>query len=264
MKIGRSIGIGVSVLVVLIIAAVIYVFSSLDAIVAGTIQKYGTQVTQTPVRVSSVSIDLASGAGSIEQLTVGNPDGFSAPEIISLGGISTRLDVASVRNDPVVIEEINISSPVVYYEIDRDGASNIKALQKNIEQSTGGGGGGRSAEAKESGGPKVLIRKLVIDGGRINASVAVLGDKPRSTDLPRIQMNNIGEKSGGATGAEVAGQVIKAIIARVGPAVAELGLEKYLGKNLDEAKDLLDERAGQELGTRVKEGAGGLKNLLNR
>ena len=75
MKIGRSLGIGVSVLVVLIIAAVIYVFSSLDAIVAGAIQKYGTQVTQTPVRVSSVSMGLASGGGSFQQVTVSNPAG---------------------------------------------------------------------------------------------------------------------------------------------------------------------------------------------
>ncbi len=39
MKIGRSIGIAASLLVVIIIAAVIYILSSLDAIVAGAIQK---------------------------------------------------------------------------------------------------------------------------------------------------------------------------------------------------------------------------------
>jgi hypothetical protein len=70
MKTGRSIGIAASLLVVIIIAAVIYILSSLDAIVAGAIQKYGSQVTRTPVRVSSVSIDLKSGAGDIQQLTV--------------------------------------------------------------------------------------------------------------------------------------------------------------------------------------------------
>ena len=42
-----------AVLVAIFIAAVIYILSSLDTIVAGAIQKYGTQVTQTPVRVSS-------------------------------------------------------------------------------------------------------------------------------------------------------------------------------------------------------------------
>ena len=267
MKIGRSIGIAVSVLVVIIIAAVIYILSSLDAIVAEAIQKYGSQVTQTPVGVSSVSIDLKSGAGAIERLSVGNPDGFSAPDIFTLGGISTRLDVASIGKDPIVIEEIQVDTPVVFYEINKSGASNIKELQKNIEQSTGGGGE-TAGESPESGGPKVVIRKLVIEDGKIDAKVAALGDKPLSADLPRIQLNDIGEKSGGATAAEVTRQVVNAIIARVGPAVANLGLEKYVGKSLDEAKALLNEkigdRVGGALGDKAKEGAEGLKNLLGK
>lgn len=267
MKVGRSIGISVSVLVVIVIAAVIYILSSLDSIVAGAIQKYGSQVTQTPVRVSSVSIDLKGGAGSIDQLSVGNPSGFSAPNIITLGGISTKLDVASVREDPIVIEEVLVNAPAVFYEINKSGASNIKELQKNIEQSTGGGGKA-AAETPESSGPKVVIRKLVIEGGKIDAKVAALEDKPLSADLPRIQLTGIGEKSGGATGAEVAEQVVSAIIARVGPAVANLGLEKYVGKNLDEAKALLNEKVegkvSESLGDKAKEGTEGLKKLFGQ
>ena len=52
MKAGRSIGIAVSALVVIVVAAVIYILSSLDTIVAGAIHKYGSQVTHTPVKVS--------------------------------------------------------------------------------------------------------------------------------------------------------------------------------------------------------------------
>jgi hypothetical protein len=267
MRIGRSIGIVVSLLVVIIVAALIYILSSLDAIVAGAIQKYGSQVTQTPVRVSEVKIDLKSGAGSIRQLSVGNPDGFSAPDIFTLGGIGTKLDLASLGKDPIVIEEVNISSPAVNYEINKSGASNIKELQKNIEQSTGGGGDS-APESEPSGGPKVVIRKLVIEGGRIHAQVAALGDKPLSADLPRIQLSNIGEKSGGATGAEVARQVLDAIIARVGPAVTNLGLDKYVGKGLEEAKALIDEKVnqqlGESLGEKTKEGTEGLKKLFGK
>ncbi len=267
MKIGRSIGITVSVLVVIVIAALVYVLSSLNTIVAGAIEQYGSQVTQTPIQVSSVSIDLKAGSAAIEQLSVGNPNGFSAPNIFTLGGISTRLDVASVSKDPIVIEEIRIDTPAVFYEINKAGLSNIKELQKNIEQSTGGGSK-TAAESPESSGPKVVIRKLVIAGGKIDAKVAALGDKPLSADLPRIQLNNIGEKSGGATGAEVTQQVMNAIIARVGPAVANLGLEKYVGKSLDEAKTLLNEKVGDQVGgaleEKTKEGAESLKKLFGK
>jgi hypothetical protein len=262
MKIGRSLGIGVIVLLAVVVAALIYILSSLDALVAGAIQKYGSQVTQTPVRVSSVSIDLKSGAGSIEQLTVGNPDGFSAPDIFTLGGIDTRLDLTSVRKDPVVIEEIHIASPAVFYEINKSGASNINELQKNIDQSAGGAD--KPDTPEDDAGPRVIIRKLLIEDGEIHANVAALGDKPLSARLPRIQLNSIGEKSGGATGGEVARQVLEAIIARVGPAVANLGLDKYVGKSLDEAKSRLDEKVGESLGDKATEGAGGLRKLLDR
>ena len=108
-----------------------------------------------------MSIDLQGGAASIEKLSVGNPDGFSLPNVFTLGSISTRLDVASVGADPIVIEEIRIDEPLVFYEINKSGASNIKALQNNIAQSTGGG------EAKdassESAGPRLVIRKLMGD-----------------------------------------------------------------------------------------------------
>ena len=267
MRIGRSIGITVAVLAVIIIAALVYILSSLDAIVAGTIEHFGSQVTQTPVQVSSVSIDLKAGTGTIEQLSVGNPDGFFAPNIFTLGGISTRLDVTSIGNDPIVIEEIRVEKPDVIYEINKVGASNIKELQKNIEQSTGGSGE-TAAETPQSSGPKMVIRKLVIEGGKIEANVVALGDKPLSAELPRIQLNDIGEKSGGATGAEITQQVMNAIIARVGPAVASLGLEKYVGKSLDEAKALLNEKAGDQLGEslgeKAKEGTEGLKKLLGK
>ena len=267
MKAGRSIGIAVSVFIVIIVAAMIYFVSSLDTIVAGAIQKYGSRVTQTPVKISSLSIDLQSGTAGIKQLSVGNPDGFSAPYIFTLGGISTKLDVSSVRNDPVVIEEILIDKPDVFYEINKAGESNIKALQKNIAQSTGGSGKS-AADTAESSGPKVVIRKLVIEGGNIDATVAALGDKPHSAKLPRIQLNNIGEKSGGATGAEIAKQVTNAIIAEVGPAIATLGLDKYVGKSLDEAKSLLNEKVGDQVGGALEEktkgGAESLKKLFGK
>ena len=266
MRIGRTIGIAVSALVVIIVAAVIYILSSLDTIVAGAIQKYGSQVTQTPVSVSSLNIDLKAGAADIKQLSVGNPDGFSAPDIFTLGGISTKLDVNSVRSDPIIIEEILIDKPDVFYEINKAGESNIKVLQNNIAQSTGGSG--KAADASESSAPKLVIRKLVIEGGKIDAIVAALGNKSHSAKLPRIQLNNIGGKSGGATGAEIARQVTNAIIAEVGPAIATLGLDKYVGKSLDEAKTLLNDKVGNQVGgaleEKAKEGAEGLKKLFGK
>ncbi|TNF98766.1 MAG: hypothetical protein EP297_07240 [Gammaproteobacteria bacterium] len=266
MKIGRTIGISVGAIAVILVIAVIYLLSSLDSLVAEAIKKYGSQVTQTTVDVSSVSIDIKDGAGAIDQLTIANPKGFSSPHIFTLGNISTAIDVASINKDPIVIKQILIKKPYVFYEINKAGASNLKELEKNIEQSTTKADDAKKEQA-ESSGPKLLIRELVIEGGKIDAQVAAL-DKPLSANLPRIHLNNIGEKSNGATGAEVAKQIVDAIIAKVGPEIAKLGLEKYIGKSLDEAKAMMSkkvsEQVGGSLGGKVEEGVGGLKKLIGK
>jgi hypothetical protein len=266
MKTGRTIGISVGAISVIIVVAVVYLLSSLDALVAEAIRKYGTQVTRTTVDVSSVKIDIKGGAGSIDQLTIANPKGFSSPHIFTLGNISTAIDIASVNKDPIVIKQILVKKPDVFYEINEAGASNLKELQKNIEQSTANAGGD-TKEKSDSSAPRLVIHELVIEGGRIDANIAAL-DKPLAANLPRIHLTGIGEKSGGVTGAEVAEQVIKAIIAKVGPEIAKLGVEKYVGKSLDEAKALatkkLEEKVGESLGDKVKEGASGLKGLIGQ
>ena len=148
MRIGRSLGIGVLVLLLIVVGSVIYVVSSLDSLVASAIEQAGSQATQTPVRVSAVSIDLKSGQGTISELSVGNPAGFSAPHVFTLGGISTKLDLNSITQDPIVIEEIHVQSPRVVYEINTAGKSNIDALRDNLARSSGS----RKSKAESEGG----------------------------------------------------------------------------------------------------------------
>jgi hypothetical protein len=264
MKIGRGIGIAVSLLLVVIVAIVFYLLSSLDAIVAGAIEKYGSQATQTSVRVASVEIVLKSGEGTINGLRVGNPAGFSAPDIFTLDRIQTRIDTGSVTADPIIIDEITVSAPQVVYEINAAGQSNLKVLQSNIEQASGQGT--TEPMEEESAGPGLVIRKLVVERGQISARVAALGGKDLSTPLPRIEMNDIGAKEGGASPAEVATRITTALLERVGPAVTNLGLDKYLGKGLEEVTGavggVIDKKAGESLGDAAKKGTEKLKNLL--
>lgn len=264
MKIGRSLGIGVLLLLVVAVGGVFYIVSSLDSIVAAAIEQYGSQATQTPVGVSAVNIDLKSGQGAINELSVGNPAGFSSPHVFTLGGISTKIDLNSITQDPIVIDEIRVQSPQVVYEINDQGKSNIKALQDNLAQS--GGSDDSAAKSDSGGGPGLVIRKLIIDSGQIDAKVAALPDKDLSAELPRIELNDIGKDQGGATAGQVAEQVVSALLSRVGPAVANLGLDQYLGKGLDQIKEQLGgelgEGATESLGSAAQEGKDKLKGLL--
>ena len=81
MKLAYKLSIGAVFLIVVIVGASIFLWSSLDKIIEGAIEKYGSEVTQTPVKVSGVKIGLASGEGSISGLSIGNPKGFTDPDI---------------------------------------------------------------------------------------------------------------------------------------------------------------------------------------
>ncbi len=225
----------VGVLVVVITAAIILILTNIDTIVKAAIEKYGSEATKTAVRVSSVKIHLASGEGTIAGLTVANPRGFSTPYAFRLGKISARIDTRTVTSSPIVIDEIRIAAPQVVYEMNSSGATNILLLKQNIQES-GPGAPKNAREEKKAKGKeiKVLIKKLVIESGRIDAHVAALGDKTQTVALRRIELTDIG-KGRGATPTEVAGQVVSALAEEVGRAVAHSGIKRSLEKGVDRA-----------------------------
>jgi uncharacterized protein involved in outer membrane biogenesis len=248
-------------LLVIVAGGAIYLLGSLDAIVKAAIEEHGSRVTQTRVGVSGVKIVLTEGKGSISGITVGNPKGFAQSNAFKLGNISTAIDTNTVTQSPVVIKDVTISGPEIFYEINKDGNSNFDALKKNVAASTGGG---QSSDKGEE--VKVIINRLVIEGGKVAATIAALGDKKLETSLPRIVLTDIGKKEGGATGAEVAKQVADAVISKTKTAVTELGVNKYLGKAQEEVQKQLEGAVGEPVkgltDTLKDSGGEGLKKIF--
>ena len=257
MKTTKVLGISVAALVVIAIAVGVYIWSSLDTLVEAAIEKYGSQVTQTRVEVAGVKLALTSGEGAIQGIQIGNPAGFSRKHIFTLGNVSVAVDPKTVTDDVVVIDKIIIQAPQIFYEINNKGQSNIDALKKNVQQATSSTGKAQ-AEGSDAKEAKLIIRKLIIEKGKIDARIAALGDKDMSANLPRIELTDIGKKSGGATPADVAEKVASVLVEKVGPAVADLGVEQYLGKTADEAKAQLKQRAEKVEEKIVKPSVAGL------
>lgn len=273
MKAGRIILVGLAVVVVVVVALFAYVWSSLDSIVQTAIEKYGSQATQTEVSVSSVSLALTKGEGSISGLTVANPSGFTAPHIFSLGGVSVRVDPAQISEQRVVISEIVVSAPKVAYEINDQGTSNVDVMKRNLGGTSGGSQGGGQSDGQggddAAPGPKLIIDRLLLEQAQMEARVAALKGEPLSATLPPIELKGIGREEGGVTAEQVAEIVVAALIERVGPAVAKLGIDQYVGKKLGEVSAKVEEKLGKEAAGKVEEklgtGAGdAIKGLLNR
>ena len=167
----------------------------------------------------------------------------ASPETCAWGYFdSTRPPAYEVESgDTIVIEQIRILQPEITYETGSNG-SNIDQLQKNVVSAAGGGGSGSEAQSGDEGQAiKMIIKDLVISGGQLHYSNALLGGKTVDVALPEIRLTGIGEKSGGATSAEVTKEILGAINKKATSAIA--------------GSDAINDLKGQ-LETKIKDKAG--------
>ncbi len=224
--------IGITALL-LLIAAVVFLWTNLDSIVKSAIEHYGSLATKTAVRVRSVSLHPAEGRGAIEGLTVANPPGFASRYILSLGGISLKLSPRSIASDPIVINDIRITAPAVVYEMNESRTSNVDALKKNL--------GGPAQAAKQQPASRkdrkneekrLRIKRLVVENATVEVRAAGLGDKPRTLTLRRLEMNDIGGTKG-APPEQVGNEILSAILAEAGKEVGKAGGAYLLEKGME-------------------------------
>jgi len=240
------------VLLITIGFGVYYLLSNLDSLVKSAIETYGSEATQTSVRVDNVKIVLQDGSGTISGLTIGNPKGFATPNVFSLGEIATQIDLKSLSEDVPVIEHITIRAPEVFFEINEQGQNNLDKLKSNLQ--SGASTSSSSSSAKSGGSePKLIIRKLIFSGGNIHARVVPL-DKDYELKLPNIQMNDLGGKTG-ATPSQIASQALKVLTDRALAEIKKKGIDQYkaqlegeVNKRLDAEKDKVGDKLKGVLG----------------
>jgi len=227
---------------VVLIAILAFVFASnLDAIVAKAIEKYGSETTQTAVNVSGVDIALREGRGTIRGLNVASPEGYRARTAFALEDITIDIDIKSVREDPIVIEEIRIAGPVVHAELTGTGASNVDDLRKRTQQ--------RAAQARRGDGQapakakRIRIERIVFEEGRIELDASALDLGERTVALPALRLTDIGGRDGAPPDA-IAAAIAAAIAEKAATTIARSEIDRMvrdkLGGSLGEkAKGLL-------------------------
>src|SRR5208283_667269 len=109
MKKAKKILLGVGIgLLVLIVVAVIVVGLSLDKIVKAGVERIGPKITQTTLTVDVVNVSLLTGSASVKNLVVGTPEGYKAPNAISLGLTAVSVSPMSVLSDKIVVKSVRV------------------------------------------------------------------------------------------------------------------------------------------------------------
>lgn len=227
-----------SVLVV-IIAGVYFFAPSLESIVQKIVHKYGSEITGTDVNLKGFKLGLANGEGSISEITVGNPKDYSAKNIFELGNIYVKVDIKSLTSDTIIIEDIEVSKPIINYEMLSLTRNNISDIQENINKNTAKSSSEKKNEEPKSedaaASKKVVIKKLNIKDGEINAIVGK--EEAVSVKLPTITMTNIGEDKKGESITTTISKILGKILSSASSAVVNSKISDLKGvaeKNLED------------------------------
>ena len=249
----RKLLIGLAAIVVVVGVGLYFVYSSLDSIAEAAIEQVGSDLTQTAVRVGGVRIDLGGGAARIGNLSVANPDGFTADNALQVADISVALDLDNLSTDLITIKEVSVDNPQVTYEFGPSG-SNYDAIRKALASAKGDGNGGGEPAADT---PKIVIENLYIRNG--NVEMVAPGGVGASAGLREIHLTGIGRDGGGATAEQVGQVILTALLSGVTGTLDTLDpaqLSRLVNAGLGEAGGLLED-AGTGVGTAVEDIVGG-------
>ena len=260
----------VLVVILAVVGAAYYILTNLDAIVEAAIEKYGSQATQTAVRVDKVGIKLKEGSAAINGLTIANPEGFALSHAFSMAKVKTGIDIASIKEEPYVINEITVVAPQVFFEVNKDNKINLNELKKNLSPGKPADKQEKEADQTASAEPRLIIKRLLFTDGNIKAKVAPLNDKEYDLKLPTINMQNLGGNKG-ATATELASEIIDRLIDQTKKVVKQKGIDAELEKlkvkadaKLEKEKAKLKQKTDSKLEEEKQKAKEKLKGLLGQ
>lgn len=219
----RKLTIGLGIAVAVLVLLLVFLQFFLGHTIKLAVNKAGSAILKTDVRIENVHARILSGKLKIDGILIGAPEGFDA-NVFEMNNLTVDIDVPSLFSDTIHIREVTILDPIVTYEL-KGLNSNLSALLAPFEKKDGG----EEKEVKEEKpaekepaekkpAKKLMIDKFLFQGGKVRMAVA--SGKGAVLPLPNIELADIGKKSGGATGVEVAYEVLKSITSGTLSAVA--------------------------------------------
>lgn len=173
------------------------------------INRIGPTVLQAPVVLEEATLAPMSGLGTLTDLRIGNPAGWSKADALRVSRVQLHVKPFSVFSDPVEIMELEIENIDINYET-KLVASNLSDLLKNAEKSLALNG----PETKtEDGKPiRLIVRKLVLTKATVTLSA---GGQNLVVPMPEINLVDLGVKEGGLTPPQLGFAIMRSLTANV-------------------------------------------------
>jgi hypothetical protein len=257
------------VLFVLFVVALLIVGAHLGDIAKAAINDFGPKITQTPVSVDTVSVSLLGGSAGVKELLVGNPQGYTAPQILNLSNAVVSLVPGSVMSDKIVVRSIEVRGLNVSFEGNPIGENNLTKLMANVDSASHSSNPTTNTTVSPANpakpAKKFEVDDLVISGVKVDAAISIPGiiNQQVNLPIPDIHLSNLGTDADGITAADLSKKILSEIT--VDTLKALVTYVGGLGKDITNAakgaaKELLQN--GSSLGTngvnQIKQGIGNL------
>lgn len=211
--------------VVLVIVVLVGIWIFLGSIVTKGVNTVGPTVTKTDVRLGSANVSIISGSATLNNLFVGNPEGYSTPSAIKADKIAVSLQPMSIFGDKIIVKSVNVEAP----DITVEGGITKNNLTKILDNTQGSAD---QAEAKKNepesqkkapsdkAARKIEVDDFVISGAKVHYNGGALtGNKSITVPIPDIHLTNLGTGPEGITAADLTKRVMNEVVASIGPAI---------------------------------------------
>jgi uncharacterized protein involved in outer membrane biogenesis len=254
------------------VVVLLVVGTHLGDIVKTVMETVGPKVTQTTLTVDNVNVSLLSGSASVKGLTLGNPEGYKAPQSITVGNASVSLEPRSVLADKVVIHSIELKAPEITFEGNPLGENNLTKIMANVNAMTGPAdraatnAPAAATPAEKKAGKKLEVDDFVITGATVHANITGLLNQVVTLPLPDIHLTDLGKGTDGITAADLTQKVLNEITVQTIKSLATYatGVVKDAGNAAQGALKGVLQNSNNAVGDSVDKLKKGLGNLLGK
>ena len=234
MKISRILLI--TLLVVLVAAGItsFVLVKNIDRMATAAIDEAGDELLASGVSIESAKIGIFDGTLRLSGFVISNPEGFSSQPALSVGSVVLDVDLGTVGDEVIVVQQVEIINPQVTYEIDVNGVSNMDALQRTLEKKIPANRGRRQDK-------RLIIERLDFRGGNITARAASQPGLELVFDFPVVFMNDIGDP-GGAAPEEVGNIIAEKLMAEINRAAKKAGVDQLVNAQKERVRDKVEEK----------------------
>jgi hypothetical protein len=264
----------VLLLLLVIVVGGVVLYLNLNRIVKQQVEKQSTAQLNVPTQLSSANVSLFGGSVSLKNFDVGSPQGFSAPAMMSLGGIDVGVKLGELRQDPIRVNQIAINQPKMVIE--------MKGTDFNIKKFVDQLPAGEPKPADDNKPPmKLIINDLKVNGAQVvfRPDLQALSALPGIGDsvakglkqeyvlsIPDLNMQNVGSGEGNQNGAAIK-DIVTMLVQQLAAKATESEqlppeLRNVLSLNVDQLTEMAKQKLTGEVNKRLEQAKQELQKKL--